>query len=67
MVGAVLCGGFMGCGTLVLGHVRPMWMEFDYAPRWGFYGFVAGAIVGSIVTWLAGASNARAEPPEASD
>ncbi len=65
--GAVFRGGFMGCGTLVLGHARPMWMEFEYAPRWAFYGFVAGGIIGSIVTWLARASNSGAEPPETYD
>ena len=57
--GAALGAGLMGCGTLVLGHVRPMWMEFDYAPRWAFYGFVAGGLVGLTATWLARASNSK--------
>jgi hypothetical protein len=43
-----------------------MWMEFDYVPRWAFYGFAAGGIVGLIVTWVHRA-NARAELPETSD
>jgi hypothetical protein len=56
--GAFLLGGFMFVGTLLLGHARPMWMEFEYAPHYALYGLVAGGVLGlAIDWWRASASN----------
>ncbi|MGI4830870.1 MAG: hypothetical protein ACRYFU_22175 [Janthinobacterium lividum] len=51
IAGAFLLGGFMFIGTLLLGHMRPMWMEFHYAPHYALYGLVGGGVLG----WLIGA------------
>lgn len=54
VAGALLLGGFMFVGTLLLGHVRPMWMEFEYAPRYALYGLAAGGVLGlAIDGWRA--------------
>lgn len=59
LAGALLLGGFMFVGTLLLGHVRPMWMEFGYAPRYALYGLAAGGVLGFAVDfWRASASKA---------
>jgi hypothetical protein len=51
VAGAFLLGGFMFVGTLLLGHVRPMWMEFEYAPRYAICGLVAGGVLVLAVDW----------------
>ena len=38
-------------GTLLLGHMRPMWMEFEYAPRYAFIGLASGGVLGLAVDW----------------
>ena len=51
IAGSVLLGGFMSVWTLFLGHVRPMWMEFDYAPAYALVGLAGGAAAGLVVDW----------------
>ncbi len=52
LAGAFLFGGFMFVGTLLLGHTRPMWMEFEYAPRYALYGASVGGLLGlAVVGW----------------
>ena len=46
---AVLLGGFMFMGTLLLGHVRPSWMEFDYTLPWALIGLAVGAASGLVL------------------
>ena len=48
----ILSGVFMAAGTLLLGHVRPMWMEFIYAPPTALIGFAVGAVVGLVVDYV---------------
>ncbi len=48
---SLLLGAFMSVGMLFLGHVRPMWIEFDYAPAYALVGLAGGAAVGLVVDW----------------
>ena len=57
--GAFLVGAFMFIGTLLLGHVRPMWMEFEYVPRSALYGLVAGGVLGLAVDWWGASASKR--------
>jgi hypothetical protein len=56
LAAAVVFGGFMLAGTLLLGHVRPMWMELDYVPASAGLGLLVGALVGLV------AGSARTRP-----
>jgi hypothetical protein len=46
LLGAVLLGAFMFFATLVLGHVRPMWMDFDRTGHFALLGLAVGALAG---------------------
>jgi hypothetical protein len=46
LIGASLFGGSAIIGTDMLGHMRPMWMEFDKAFVLSERGAVAGALIG---------------------
>jgi hypothetical protein len=48
LAGAVVFGGFMLVGTILLGHVRPMWMELDYTLPCGALGLLVGGLLGLI-------------------
>ncbi len=52
VVGAILAGGMMAGGTLLLGHARPMWMELDRTGSYALAGFVVGAGIGLVVDHL---------------
>ena len=39
-------------GTLLLGHVRPMWMEFDKTGSYALVGLVIGAGVGLLIDYI---------------
>ena len=55
--GAVLFGGFMLFGTLLLGHVRPGWMELDYTFSWALIGLSVGAAAGLILSLIRSSRN----------
>lgn len=44
--GAMLLGAPMLVGTLILGHMRPMWMEVAYALPAAIVGLLLGAGLG---------------------
>ena len=46
LAGALACGTLMLAGTWLLGHVRPTWMEFGYAPGAAGVGAVLGMLAG---------------------
>jgi hypothetical protein len=46
--GAFLVSSFMLFGTLLLGHVRPVWME-AFKPGYTLFGFAAGGAVGLLI------------------
>jgi hypothetical protein len=52
IAGGLLFGAFMLIGTLLLGHVRPMWMEFDYTLPFCLIGLALGAAAGLIFDWI---------------
>jgi hypothetical protein len=47
--GAILAGGMMAAGTLLLGHARPMWMELENSGLCALVGFIAGAGTGLVL------------------
>jgi hypothetical protein len=49
IAGGILFAAFMLIGTLLLGHVRPRWMEFDYTFPSFLIGLALGAGAGIIV------------------
>jgi len=54
--GAFLVSGFMLCGTLLLGHVRPEWME-AFRPAYTLVGFAAGGVISLLLQYRAAAKN----------
>ena len=52
IVGMVLSGGFMVGGSLLLGHARPTWMEFENTGIYAVAGFVIGAGIGLVIDYL---------------
>jgi hypothetical protein len=46
ILGVILFGGFMLVGTLLLGHMRPMWMELDYVLPCAGGGLLVGVLLG---------------------
>jgi hypothetical protein len=51
VAGLVVSGGFMFLGTLLLGHIRPMWMEFDYTLPSALVALLVGSVLGLIVDY----------------
>ena len=49
IAGALLFGGFMLIGTLLLGHMRPMWMELDYVLPCAGGGLLVGVLLGLMI------------------
>jgi hypothetical protein len=56
-------GGFMFWGTLLLGHARPIWMEFAYALPSALIGVAVGAIAGLIIDFARGLRNTGHSAP----
>jgi len=54
---SALFGGFMFFGTLVSGHVRPEWMEFDYTLHWSLIGLAIGAVLWLILDFIRSSRN----------
>ena len=49
LVGALVLGGGMAAGILLLGHTRPIGWDFDKIPLWMGVGFVVFAVAGFVV------------------
>lgn len=49
IAGGVVFGGFMLVGSVLLGHMRPMWMELDYTLPCAFLGLLVGGLLGFII------------------
>ena len=49
VVGALLLGGGMTAGILLLGHTRPVGWDFDRIPVWMGVGFVVFGVAGFVV------------------
>jgi len=47
--GAISFGCIMAAGTLLLGHTRPVWMEFDKTPSAAATGLVIGGLFGLVL------------------
>ena len=58
LIGAALFGGSAIIGTDLLGHMRPMGMEFDSAFGFAQKGVVVGALTGVVIALLT-----RHQPP----
>ena len=65
LAGTFLLGSFMFVGVVLLGHVRPMWMELEYTPRYALYGLVAGTALGSAVDFWRSSAAKRDNKHEA--
>jgi hypothetical protein len=49
IAGGVVFGGFMVVGSILLGHVRPMWMELNYTLPCALLGLLVGGLLGFII------------------
>jgi prolipoprotein diacylglyceryltransferase len=49
IAGAVVFGGFMLVGTILLGHMRQMWMELDHTLPCTLLGLFVGGWVGFVI------------------
>jgi hypothetical protein len=49
LAGAGLFGAFMLVGTMLLGHIRPMWMEVSYSLPCAAAGLFIGALLGLVL------------------